>query len=369
MLHRNFGIISFSRYLLWTEGQHRTLWPACVGRSSVTNLTLPFYREDRSIPQNIVRHSISYIYHIWAEISAKRFLVVAVRTSCSADVPPDDVTRALTIKCRCSARCTNTVHVAARVMEHFSYHSQEEWEKFPGCFASGCRQSPIDIVARDAHKDSKLHPLVFTRWDNTVAGTLANNGHSVQFSPDSHTDPSGFTDSNGVGYVLKQFHFHWGRKSGEGSEHSVDGTHFDAEIHFVFAKDGGGKRDVNALSVVGVLCKEGHACSDVWEQLKVPTKSGCESHVHIKYKDLMPDEAVECGDYFTYEGSLTTPPCSEIVQWVVLKEPISIPEEFLSKLRGVEKEPGRPIAHNFRDLQPMNARKVYCTEGSHVVQA
>lgn len=247
-------------------------------------------------------------------------------------------------------------------MENFSYLRQSEWKDIPGCFACGKRQSPIDLRCEDACKSNTLRPLEFSAWDCDAAGTLTNNGHTVKFSPDSSGGRAGFTDSRGVDYRLEQFHFHWGRHGGEGSEHRHNGEQFDSEIHFVFKKEAGGENDIDHLSVVGVLCRQGPAHSQVWEQLKIPIECGAKEHVSLSYNELMPDCSVKVDDYFMYEGSLTTPPCSEVVQWLVLSKKVTIPESFLSKLRCTKDHHGHHIEHNFRDIQPLNGRCVYCTK-------
>lgn len=260
---------------------------------------------------------------------------------------------------------TTPAAAAAAAMDRFSYQRQGEWRDIPGCTADGKRQSPIDIRREAARKTDTLRPLEFSAWDCDASGTLTNNGHTVKFSPDTGVGSrpaAGFTDSRGVEYRLEQFHFHWGRHGGEGSEHLHSGERFDGEVHFVFKKEGGGENDIDHLSVVGVLCRQGHTHSRVWEQLKVPFEYRAKEHVQLSYNELMPDCSVVVDDYFTYEGSLTTPPCSEVVQWLVLGKILTVPESFLANLRCIKDHEGHPVEHNFRDVQPLNARCVYCTK-------
>jgi len=65
---------------------------------------------------------------------------------------------------------------------------------------------------------------------------------------------------------------------------------------------------------------------------------------HVVFSDFLPPDL----DYYHYEGSLTTPPCSEIVMWYLFKQPIKIPTEFLSLLRQIEDEKNQPLLHNHR---------------------
>lgn len=246
-------------------------------------------------------------------------------------------------------------------MSSYNYDLQSEWKDIPGSFADGNRQSPIDIRPEYIVEiDTELtRPFTLTNWDNTVAGgTLTNNGHSVEFTYDQSVKYIGVQRA-GVWYRLLQFHFHWGRQSGEGSEHFVDGKSYDAEIHFVCQKEVGSAMDIDKLTVIGVLCKVGSTSSTVWDRLKIPIEYHAKEAVSLSLNELMPGGSTTVNDYFTYEGSLTTPPCTQIVRWIVLKESIAIPDSFLATLRTVKEKSGHPITHNFREIQPIYARPVH----------
>ncbi|XP_015686335.1 carbonic anhydrase 2-like, partial [Protobothrops mucrosquamatus] len=133
-------------------------------------------------------------------------------------------------------------------------------------------------------------------------------------------------------YKLKQFHIHWGSCEGQGSEHTVDGVKYDAELHLVHwnTKYGAFEEAVkhpDGLAVVGVFLKVGSPCLglqkvvDVLDSIKHKEKEA--NFTNFDPTGLLPASL----DYWTYLGSLTTPPLLECVTWIVLKEPVSVSKE------------------------------------------
>jgi carbonic anhydrase len=141
-------------------------------------------------------------------------------------------------------------------------------------------------------------------------------------------------------YELKQFHFH------SPSEHQRNGRNAAAEIHFVHADPEGN------LAVIGVFVEEGAphpTVARLWESL--PTEEGKVNGLGqpINATDLLP----KARDYYFYQGSLTTPPCTEGVRWVVMKEPITMSAEQIAALK-------RALHHdNNRPVQPLYGRVVF----------
>ena len=137
---------------------------------------------------------------------------------------------------------------------------------------------------------------------------------------------------DGKSYNLLQFHFH------TPSEHYIGGLPYPMEVHFVHQAEDG------QLGVIGVLMKlgeESKAISKIWGAIAE------QGTISLSAKDLLPANL----DYFKYEGSLTTPPCSEGVQWHVVKEPITISEAQLIAFQELF-----PV--NARPVQPLNTRTV-----------
>ncbi|XP_043846074.1 carbonic anhydrase 7 isoform X4 [Dromiciops gliroides] len=207
-----------------------------------------------------------------------------------------------------------------------------EWHKiYP--IAQGDRQSPIDIVSSRAVYDPTLKPLVLA-YESCMSLSISNNGHSVMVEFDDVDDRTVVQGGPLDGpYRLKQFHFHWGKKHCLGSEHTVDGKSFSSELHLVHWNGKKYKTFAEAaaapdgLAVVGIFLETGdeHASMNrLTDALYMVRFKGTKAQFNsFNPKCLLPMNL----HYWTYPGSLTTPPLSESVTWIVLKEPITISEK------------------------------------------
>jgi carbonic anhydrase len=227
-----------------------------------------------------------------------------------------------------AATDTAPAHAAA----HWDYSGSggpETWgqmkPEFSKC-SSGARQSPIDI--RDGIKVD-LDPVQFDYKPS--AFKVIDNGHTVQVN----VGVGNSIEVMGRRFELVQFHFH------RPSEERIDGKQFDMVVHLVH-KDLDGR-----LAVVAVLLSRGSAQSvvqNVWNNLPLEKGEELAARMPLNPADLLPAER----SYFTYMGSLTTPPCSEGVLWMVMKNPVQISPEQI----GI-----------FARLYPMNARPVQSASG------
>jgi len=186
---------------------------------------------------------------------------------------------------------------------------------------TGSQQSPIDISGDVSAKLSKLA----VKWTGR-GGTMVNNGHTVQINM-----PSGSTlTRDGEVYDLVQFHFH------TPSEHRVKGKTFPMEVHFVHKNDKTDSYGVLAVFLTVGAKKEGFA------ELAAgfPDKQGVDVDVkHVDPNGLLPHSL----DYWLYEGSLTTPPCSEDVDWMIVKEPLEVSADDIAKFTAIYNNNARPI--------------------------
>lgn len=208
---------------------------------------------------------------------------------------------------------------------HWSYEGHggpDKWSELDPANAvcsAGSQQSPIDIGET---VQSRLPPLKIG-WGKS-ADTIVNNGHTIQVN---FTEGSTLTTAAGS-YKLVQFHFH------RPSEHLIAGKSYPMEVHFVHANPSGG------LAVVGVLIAGGRA-NPVFNKIvtTMPEAEGpaVQADPAINPNGLLPARR----SYYRYEGSLTTPPCSETVDWHLLTDPIQVAEADISR---------------FAKLYPMNAR-------------
>lgn len=192
--------------------------------------------------------------------------------------------------------------------------------------ATGTRQSPIDI--REGIKvQLDLVPFDY----KPSAFRVIDNGHTVQVN----VAPGNSIEVMGRRYELAQFHFH------RPSEERIDGRQFDMVVHLVH-KDPEGR-----LAVVAVLLERGSAqpvVQKIWNNLPLEKGEEVPARDTLDLGALLPSER----SYFTYMGSLTTPPCSEGVLWMVMKQPVTISPEQI----GI-----------FARLYPMNARPIQSAAG------
>ena len=245
----------------------------------------------------------------------------------------------------------------------FDYNNQTAWPSLPGSVCGHNRQSPIDIISGDASTTgANLINLQLEGWNMPVNGTLQNTGRTLKFTPPAGS--VGRTEmTNHIGdYTLAQFHLHWGNRTGEGSEHLLNGRRYEAEIHFVHARtrppSNGSEGD--AFSVVGVFLHAAQipVANTIWEKfLNVPAVGQDKYVTGKKYDDFLPTNR----SYFFYEGSLTTPPCHEVVQWFVMQNSIPIPEQILTQLRALPADANQTSvqARSYREPQALNGRQVY----------
>lgn len=203
-------------------------------------------------------------------------------------------------------------------------------EEFATCKA-GNAQSPINIGQQIM---GRLPPLHLHYRSSPIV--VINNGHSIEIE----VPPGNILTLAGKDYELKQFHFH------TPGEHAHSAYRLPLEIHFVHeSRDG-------ELAVLAALARTSYrphpTIKRIWEY--IPQQTGeavAPARLRINPISLFPVKR----DYATYQGSLTTPPCTEGVRWVVFQEPLRVSRDQVEKL-------SRGIGDNARPLQPLNDRTV-----------
>lgn len=183
-----------------------------------------------------------------------------------------------------------------------------EW----GTCNSGDIQSPVSL--RKSAKDHGKHRRK-VRIDYTLTtGEIFNNGHTIEVE----TEGANTLILDGVAYELKQFHFH------TPSEHRVQGRGYDMELHLVHASADGSN------AVIGVFLKRGHdsgALAPIFAQLPDTLNAREPLDEPFNPKSFLP----ESREHYRYAGSLTTPPCTEGVQWIVMAETVRVSDEDMAQ--------------------------------------
>ncbi len=218
---------------------------------------------------------------------------------------------------------------------HWSYEgdtSPEHWAEIDKSFflcKDGSNQSPINL---SGFIEADLPPIKFNYHLSSTE--IVNNGHTEQVNV---KEGSSITLDNTV-FHLKQFHFH------TPSENQINGKEYPLEAHFVHLSDNG------TLAVIAVMFEEGSENEGLEELWKVmPTIEGGHHKVDAKHLDaLLPKNR----DYYRFNGSLTTPPCTEGVRWLVMKNSVTMSK---AEIRSFEKV---VHMHNNRPIQPTNARLI-----------
>ena len=253
----------------------------------------------------------------------------------------------------------------------WNYTNQEAWKHVQGWNCNGIRQSPISIDTNHLIVSNELIDPILWNFEYPYDGTFSNNGHTVRFDPATGSPTAIFKNHLGT-YEFLQFHFHWGSNNFRGSEHRILNGANSGEVHFVTKKTTGVSTDEDAFSVLGVFLigNDFIRLSGSWERLysNMPIKNHVENSVNeVRLDDFLPPNFT-LGRYYHYEGSLTTPPCSETVQWFVLQEPLYVSNDFLAQLRTIQGENGEALTMNYRYTQPTNGRQVTITSSHPYAQ-
>lgn len=216
---------------------------------------------------------------------------------------------------------------------HWTYEGEDDpeyWGELDPAYATcstGKSQSPID-VSNPSEQD--LTNIAFHYQASQV--NILNNGHTVQVNYDAGS----YIELDGIRYDVLQFHYH------APSEHVVDGKEFPAELHIVHKNADGG------LAVVGILLAEGSqndAYQSFIDNLPAEKSDVHDAGVTVNATDLIPTVQTT----FRYSGSLTTPPCTEGVNWLVMTTPVELSSEQMNKLESIFEKNNRPV-------QPLNDR-------------
>ena len=214
-------------------------------------------------------------------------------------------------------------------------YENTNWEEMEDTECESAVQSPVDINPDEAIP-AKLPEIQYEYQPFQMR--IVDNGHTIQASG---TNDSYIT----VGkkrYQFRQFHFH------APSEHTVNGKAYPLEMHLVHQEAGTGN-----LAVIGVFIEEGSGndfLEGVFSRVPSEEKTEEQTDLTINLSDFIPPEQ----SYYTYLGSLTTPPCTVGVNWILFDEPIQASAEQIAQF-------GESYQNTARPVQPLDNRRVYTT--------
>lgn len=221
----------------------------------------------------------------------------------------------------------------------------EYWAQLEsGSECAGRHQSPINILEIETTVGNSLDQISELNYeDNTSLTSITNNGHTIQYNFDGELNKFIYEDKE---YQMKQFHFH------APSEHTLNGVRYPLEIHLVHHNE-----KSNSYVVFAFLVHQGESDPTfTFLEKFLPIKEGETKDISATYnlgttvKDVFGMDSVEA---FTYDGSLTTPPCTEKVHWIVFKNASSASASQIKILEDLMPK------NNYRDVQPINDRTVY----------
>lgn len=208
----------------------------------------------------------------------------------------------------------------------------------------GTSQSPIDFCKNEIKFVDHLPDIDFSYPQSTDV-TLVNTGSPDDFATIRADVPSGaaFITLDDIRFDLLQFHWH------TPSEHEIEGRNTPLEMHLVHRRADG------VLLVIGVFIEQGRANKTIDPLFRVLPEhpGGTRIMPEVNLRGLLPDGRAS----FRYSGSLTTPPFTESVSFIVFTDSITVSERQIDRFRKLFEE------RNCRKVQPLNGREVLCDAG------
>lgn len=237
------------------------------------------------------------------------------------------------IKFLLSASLITSLALQAASWKHEGENGPHAWGDLHPAYSTckeGNTQSPINILSKQAKQGAIHFDIEIAKTQNAK---LENNGHTLEIQPDGKNT----LEFKGQVYTLLQLHFH------TPSEHAINGEITPLEAHYVFTnKD-------KKLLVVGILFKEGKSNALLEQMVKnMASKKGDITNINdVALASLLPNKL----NSYQFDGSLTTPPCHQEVQWVVLKEIVDAGKSQIDELAKI-------MGNNSRPLQKLNGREI-----------
>ncbi|KAF6207871.1 hypothetical protein GE061_016320 [Apolygus lucorum] len=257
----------------------------------------------------------------------------------------------------------------------YSYDGGPGTSNWDGVCSSGTKQSPIDFKPEETvavyRRVLRFHGATQIPQNTNIT----NSGHSIKIKLRTQKP---ITVTGGVFgskvYEFQQLHFHWGKNVNEGSEHTIKTKQYPLEGHLVFYKVGSKDptTEPDGIAVLGVqyefFRKDNIILEPIIKSIGQVTNPGqfVVKSNGFPLRDYLP---ADLDTYLSYTGSLTTPPCTEGVTWIVFSDKQSVSERQVSQFRTMKDDIGLKVEYNFRETHPLNGRQVHLVKSSERVVA
>ncbi|XP_030369685.1 carbonic anhydrase 2 [Scaptodrosophila lebanonensis] len=264
----------------------------------------------------------------------------------------------------------------------YSEPNQRRWSRHHG-HCAGKTQSPIAI---SSSRTIPMHmPAVdMVGYHNLLPYPLKmiNNGHTVSISIPKLTGNASESEGAFLPYVrggklpgefeVEGVHFHWGDKNNRGSEHVINDIRYTMEMHIVhrnkkYPDIGEALKHPDGAAVLGFMFNldedEGLGLVTINRHLHLIEEANKEAMLNVTFSLSSLIANVDVDKFYTYKGSLTTPPCSEAVTWILFPDPIPISPKQISRFRQLSDTQDGALVDNFRQLQPVGNRRIFARIG------
>lgn len=277
-----------------------------------------------------------------------------------------------------------SAHTAVNGSE-FDYEHQSKWyDDFRQCSLQ--RQSPIELNSNEAVVLYTILPLKFIHYDVPYkkAVRTENNGHTANIQlPTTRVDAAyiiGGPLPSRTTYIMESLHFHWGSNDTHGSEHVLDSGRYSMEMHLLhrntkYATVEQAREHEDGLAVLAVLyavnvnaTADFIGLNEVINVLESISEFNRSTEIdNFLLSVLLGD--MDVSEFYTYAGSLTTPPCSQAVTWVVFSHAITITPSQMKRFRRLSDGHGAALENNYRALQAKGNRRVFLRRKRKVLES
>ncbi|XP_036324613.1 carbonic anhydrase 2-like [Rhagoletis pomonella] len=272
---------------------------------------------------------------------------------------------------------------AAHGTSDFDYEHQSKWyDNYQQC--SFNRQSPIELNSNEAIVSYDMPLVNFVHYDvpYRTAVRSENNGHTANIQlPTTRRDAAYITGGplvENTTYIMESLHFHWGSNDSHGSEHVLNSQRYAMEMHLLhrntkYASVEEAREHEDGLAVLAVLYEstastDFEGLNEVVDVLESISEFNRSTEIkNFTLSVLLGD--MDTAEFYTYAGSLTTPPCSQAVTWVIFSQPINITHSQLMRFHKMSDGHGDTLENNYRALQAKGNRKVYLRNKRKVLES